>query len=106
MAVNAAPRGNVLQHAGVGRKDVKQCSRSEIFDAILGANDRQGTQQSADVQSLAVTSRGTSLSLSRGHTCQDAGKSVGGNGSTFSISTTPLVWWALTSTRGAVRPWL
>ena len=104
--MNAAPCGNVLQDAGVGRQDVEQRSGSEALNAILGANDRQGTQQSADVQSLALTSRGTSLSLPRGHTCQDAGRSIGGNGSTFSISTTPLVWWALTSTRGAVRPWL
>ena len=104
--MNAAPCGNVLQHAGVRRQDVEQRPGSEALNAILGANDWQRTQQSADVQSLTVTLRGTGLSLPRGHTCQAAGNSVGGNGATFSISTTPLVWWALTSTRGAVRPWL
>ncbi len=54
MSVDAAPGRNVVQGARVGGVDVEDRTRRKIFDPILGADDRQRTEQSPRVQAFDV----------------------------------------------------
>ena len=52
VAMHAAPRGDVVHRAWIGGDNVEQRTRGEVLDPVLGSNDRQRTDETADVKAL------------------------------------------------------
>ena len=80
VAMHAAPSGNVVQCPGIAGEDFKGVAVGECLDAVLGADDRQGAEQTACVQ------------LVRAHLpmCQLGCSSMGDSGGTRNCSLAPL----------------
>lgn len=101
MPMDTGPGRDVLHHPRVGRQNLKQFTRLQLANGILGTDHGNRTEQPARIKLVHAR-----VIAGLAHRYQPSGSSSLLIGATVSCRATPPLSTISTSMAGAVRPWL